>query len=100
MSTRVSTDAASMVVWIEDRPGLFGLYSSVPLTLVKAPRTVEIPRCLTENCAEECCGSIFQESWAAAARVKSRKIALTSTDSLRFLNRNSPGMNWDGTSTV
>jgi hypothetical protein len=28
--------------------------------LVKAPRTVETPRCFTENCADEWLGSIFQ----------------------------------------
>src|ERR1700681_2420914 len=38
-----------------------------PFTLVKAPRTVEIARCLTANCAAECAGSICHVEVAAAA---------------------------------
>jgi uncharacterized membrane protein len=37
----------------------------VPLTLLKAPRTVEMARCRTENCAALCCGSIFHSVVAA-----------------------------------
>src|SRR5580658_792178 len=40
---------------------------TVPLRLVNAPRTVEMARCLTANCAAECAGSICQVVVAAAA---------------------------------
>src|SRR5260370_25398826 len=39
----------------------------VPLTLLKAPRTVEIAIWRTENCADECCGSIRHSDVAAPA---------------------------------
>src|SRR5580704_14634403 len=38
-----------------------------PFTLVNAPRTVEIIKCLTANCADECAGSICQVEVAAEA---------------------------------
>src|SRR5580693_166859 len=89
ISTRVSTEAASMVVWIEDLFRLAGSYTTLPLTLVKAPRTVETPRWRTENCAEECCGSSCQVSCAAADRVRSR--AAARAESVRDIISDSPG---------
>src|SRR5271155_4393312 len=86
MSTRVSTEVASIVAWIEDLPGLAGSYFTVPLTLVNAPRTVETPRCRTENCADECGGSSCHVSCAAAVRVRRNAMAITSEDSLRDMN--------------
>jgi len=41
--------------------------TTVPLTLLKAPRTVEMAIWRTENCADECCGSIFHSDVAAPA---------------------------------
>ena len=40
---------------------------TVPFTLLNPPRTVEIARCRTENCAAECIGSICQVEVAAGA---------------------------------
>src|SRR5580704_12090008 len=40
---------------------------TVPFTLLKPPRTVEIARCFTENCAAVCIGSICQVVEAAEA---------------------------------
>src|SRR5271169_4040330 len=62
ISTRVSTEAASMLVWIEDLERFVASYCKLPLTLVNAPRTVETPRWRTENCAEEWGGSSCQVS--------------------------------------
>src|SRR5580704_10453922 len=84
ISTRVSTEAASMVTWIEDLPRLAGSYCTLPLTLVKAPRTVERPRWRTENCAEEWGGSSCQVPCAEADRVRSR--ATTSVESMRDID--------------
>src|SRR5579864_6249462 len=75
ISTRVSTEAASIVASREVLEGSEGSYLADPLTLVNAPRTVETPRCRTENCAEACGGSICQvPAWAAAARVNVKKV--------------------------
>ncbi len=47
--------------------GLAGSYWTVPVTLVKAPRTVEMPRWRTENWAAVWLGSMFQVwTWAVA----------------------------------
>src|ERR1700727_270889 len=40
---------------------------TVPFTLLNAPRTVEIARCFTENCAAVCAGSSCQVVVAAVA---------------------------------
>src|SRR5579864_3882924 len=60
ISTRVSTEFASIVASRESFDGLAGSYFAEPLTLVNAPRTVETPRWRTENCAAEWLGSICQ----------------------------------------
>src|ERR1700722_2358118 len=60
ISTRVSTEAASMVASSETLDGSAESNFALPLTLVNAPRTVETPRCFTENWAEECAGSNCQ----------------------------------------
>src|SRR5580693_2249564 len=85
ISTRVSTEAASMAAWIEDLLRLAGSYTTLPLTLVKAPRTVETPRWRTENCAEECGGSSCQVSCAAAGKVRIK--ATASAVSVRDISR-------------
>src|SRR5580698_2104812 len=94
MSTRVSTEAASMVAWMEAFAGLAASYWTVPLTLVNAPRTVETPRWRTENCAEEWGGSSCQTSLslscAAAERVSSRTIATRAASNFRDMGRRSP----------
>src|SRR5271170_3773624 len=89
ISTRVSTEAASMLAVIWSLAGLASSTTMVPLTLVKAPRTVEIPRWRTENCADECMGSICQVSCAAAVTVAARirKSAMTSADRVRGILR-------------
>src|SRR3974390_281804 len=67
ISTRVSTDVASMVASRESFEGSEGSCLAEPLTFVNAPRTVDTPRCRTENCAEECMGSICHVPTCAAA---------------------------------
>lgn len=67
--------------------GLAASYCTLPLTLVNAPRTVEIPRWRTENCAAVCLGSICQVSCAAADRGSSKAMAMTNADSVRNFNR-------------
>src|SRR5271157_3499115 len=72
ISTRVSTDAASMVTSMDVFDRSDGSYSTLPLTFVKAPRTVEMPMWRTENCAELCGGSICQVSARTAEGIARR----------------------------
>src|SRR6266853_2561478 len=65
--SRVSTVETSMVTSTVDLVTSLSSSTIVPLTLLKAPRTVEIAIWRTENCADECCGSIFHSEVAAAA---------------------------------
>src|SRR6266850_6577240 len=65
--SRVSTVETSMVTSTVDLVTSLSSSTIVPLTLLKAPRTVEIAMWRTENCADECCGSIFHSEVAAAA---------------------------------
>src|SRR6266850_553096 len=65
--TRVSTELASMVTSTVDLETSLSSNMTEPVTLLKAPRTVEMARWRTENCAEECAGSICQLELAAAA---------------------------------
>src|SRR5581483_12283452 len=65
--TRVSTELASIVASKESFEGSDGSYVADPVTFVKAPRTVETPRCRTENCADEWLGSICQLPACATA---------------------------------
>src|SRR5580765_3972237 len=60
ISKRVSTELASMVASSESLDGSAGSCVTEPVTLENAPRTVETPRCFTENCAAVCLGSICQ----------------------------------------
>src|SRR5450432_1377257 len=76
MSTRVSTEAASMVASRAVLAGLEGSKVADPLTLVKAPRTVDTARCRTENCAAVCMGSICQVPVCAAAEAANDKAAI------------------------
>src|SRR5216684_2797024 len=63
--TRVSTEAASIVTSTEDFAMSLSSNCTVPLTFVKAPRTVEIVRWRTANCAAEWFGSICHVEFAA-----------------------------------
>src|ERR1700730_18150986 len=86
---------------MEDLPRLAGSYCTLPLTLVNAPRTVEIPRWRTENCAAECLGSICHASCAAADSVRSNATTITSADTVRNFNQGSPGMDsWEATHSL
>ena len=52
-----------------------GSYCTVPVVLVNAPRTVEIPRCRAANWLAEWAGSICQVStWAEAEIAKNNEI--------------------------
>src|SRR5271156_437632 len=64
ISTRVSTELASMVTFTEALLRS-GESTTTPLTLVKAPLTVEMPIWRTENCAAECGGSRYHV-WVCA----------------------------------
>src|SRR5215469_228887 len=80
ISTRVSTVFASMVAFRVVFEGSDGSKVADPLTLVNAPRTVETPRCRTENCAAEWLGSICQVAdCAPAAATIARALESTST---------------------
>src|SRR5467141_2171771 len=65
--SRVSTVETSIVTSTPDLVMSLSSSTIVPLTLLKAPRTVEMAIWRTENCAEECCGSIFHSDVAAPA---------------------------------
>src|SRR6266851_5654928 len=65
--SRVSTVETSMVTSTVDLVTSLSSSTIVPLTLLKAPRTVEIAMWRTENCADECCGSIRHSDVAAPA---------------------------------
>src|ERR1700722_2514214 len=85
---RVSTEVAAMVASSIVFDGSAGSNVADPLTLVKAPRTVDTPRCRTENCAEVCMGSIFQLpacATAVAARAREVTKLKTKRDILIFL---------------
>src|SRR5580704_11817148 len=74
ISTRVSTEAASIVASRESFDGSLGSYVADPFTLVNAPRTVDTARWRTENCAAVWLGSICQvPACAAAVAAKSRE---------------------------
>src|SRR5271166_2177661 len=93
ISTRVSTELASMVASSESFVASEGSYFAEPVTFVNAPRTVDTPRCFTENCAAEWLGSICQvPAWAAAATDNARAVTITSTD--RDMRELSP-REWD-----
>src|SRR5579871_5897458 len=81
ISTRVSTEAASILASSDVLEGSAGSYLAEPLTLVNAPRIVETPTGITENCAEECIGSICQV--AACAAAVAAKSEHTSTDNTK-----------------
>jgi len=66
-ATLVSTEAASMVTSTDDLLMSLSSICTVPLTFVNAPRTVEIARWRTANCAAEWFGSICHVEGAAAA---------------------------------
>src|SRR6185312_14578318 len=55
---RVSTVETSIVTSTLDLLMSASSKITVPFTLLKPPRTVEIARCFTENCAAVCAGSI------------------------------------------
>src|SRR5713226_4251581 len=65
--TRVSTEATSIVTSTEDFAMSLSSNCTVPLTFVNAPRTVEIARWRTANCAAEWFGSICQVEVAVPA---------------------------------
>jgi hypothetical protein len=65
--------------------GAAGSYWTVPDTLVKAPRTVEIPICRTENCAAVWFGSMFQVSTSAEARVDAQSAMLRTARKIRMM---------------
>ena len=54
------TVLASMVASIEALVGSAGSKVTVPVVFSNWPRTVEIPKCFTENCAAVWLGSICQ----------------------------------------
>src|SRR6266705_5421313 len=60
LGSRVSTVVASIVTSTTDLVMSWSSQAIVPVTLWNSPRTVEIIRCFTANCAEVCCGSIRQ----------------------------------------
>src|SRR5438552_6203145 len=65
--SRVSTVETSIVTSTVDLVVSLSSSTIVPLTLLKAPRTVEMVIWRTENCADECCGSIFHSDVVAPA---------------------------------
>src|SRR5690242_1576489 len=67
LGSRVSTVDTSMVTSTVDLVMSLSSSTTVPVTLLKAPRTVEMAKWRTENCADECCGSIFHSAVAAPA---------------------------------
>src|SRR5215471_5747655 len=67
ISTRVSTEFASIETSTVFLVGSAVLYVADPLTFINAPRTVDTPRCRTENCAAEWLGSICHVPACAAA---------------------------------
>src|SRR5260370_36715726 len=76
---------------MEDLPGLAASYCTLALTLLNQPRTVEIPRWRTENCAAVCLGSIchvplslsFSFSCATVGNIRSWAIRITSAETAR-----------------
>src|SRR5713101_5181355 len=88
ISTRVSTELGSIVTSIEELVGSEGEYFTSPLTLVNVPRTVEIPRCRTENCAAECAGSRCQTSFWVCAAALTMQIRPTKTQSANISSDN------------
>jgi len=65
--SRVSKVDASIVTSTVDLVMSLSSQLTMPVTPWNSPRTVEIIRCLTANCAEACCGSICHEVGTAAA---------------------------------
>src|SRR6266576_5894780 len=84
---RVSIEPASMVAFTCDCVMSLSFMVTLPLTLVKAPLTFEIPRCRTVNWALEWLGSIFQVEVCAAAD-NARRIAVVTAraaDLIKFI---------------
>src|SRR5881394_2574297 len=73
--TRVFTVFASIVASIEASVGSDGSKRTVPLAFSNWPRTVEIPKCFTENCAAVWLGSICQV--CGSAKQNDDKAAIT-----------------------
>src|SRR5258708_34351043 len=65
--SRVSTVETSMVTSTVDLAMSLSSTTTEPVTLLNAPRTGEMAKWRTENCADECAGSIFHSVVPAAA---------------------------------
>src|SRR5438874_11060349 len=88
--TRVFTVFASIVASIEALVGSDGSKLTVPLAFSNWPRTVEIPKCFTENCAAVWLGSICQVCGSAMQiedkpRNRKARIVLFGTKFVLFL---------------
>src|SRR5439155_26983867 len=73
--TRLLNVVASMVASMDVFAGSDGSKTTVPLAFSNWPRTVEIPKCFTENCAAVWLGSICQV--CGSAKQNDDKAAIT-----------------------
>ena len=88
--TRLLNVVASMVASMDVFAGSDGSKTTVPLVFSNTPRTVEIPKCRTENCAAVWLGSICQVCGSAMQievkpRNRKARIVLFGTKFVLFL---------------